>query len=98
MAREGVEEILVALSASRRTLEQKREEILTAKETLERASMQAEALLSEARKAAAAVVQPAENALAIKERNLKIYEHDVHRLEELLFVALRIIEQRLDEE
>jgi len=98
MAREGVEEIMVALSASRRTLEQRREEILAAKETLEKASLQAKALLSEARKAAAAVVQPAEEALAVHERNVKIAEHNVLQLEEMLFVALRIIEERVSEE
>ncbi len=98
MSKDGVEEVMVALAASRRALEQRRKEMLIAQQTLERARKEAQDLISEARKAAAALVQPPEKELATLERNLTVAEHNVLQLEEMLFVALQVINNRISKD
>jgi len=98
MAQDGIEEIMIELATVRRALEQKRKDTEQAKQSLAQAAKQAKALQSEARRAGEAIVKPAENVLSRHERDLMLAEHRVLRLEELLFVALQVIEQRISED
>lgn len=98
MSKDGVEEVMVALAASRHALEQRRKELLIAQQNLELAKKEAKVLISEARRAAAALIRPPERELSTLERKLKVAEHKVLQLEEMLFVALQVISNRISKD
>lgn len=98
MSKEGVEEVMIALAASRRALERRRENVINAEAMLGKATQQANAVVSDARVAAKAIVQHAESQLTIHKGSLRTSERSILKLEEMLFVTLRIIEERVNED
>ncbi len=95
MVIDGIEQIMNELSSARGALDKRRKAVEEAQQTVAEASKRAKFLRDAARQEGDKLVTPAAQALSHENAQLASAEHRVMKLEELLYVALQTIEQRI---